>query len=131
MATFAARVQELRKEQLGEASSKVDLAFALRTRFPDAMGTMTEKTVSSWEKGGAPRWGHALLLAEFFGVSLSYLNGDDNERGSPPKSSAGEASAPTAERSDLSDEVAEAGDARRPNPRPSPRRSGSKRHSAP
>lgn len=126
MASFGTRIEQLRLEKLGPDSARNDLAKALSAYYPREMAKLTDKTVGAWETGASPpRWNTGVLLARYFGVSLSYLNGDTDERGEPPKSDEDAGSVPAGASSEDAEEVAEAVTARKASrrPKPKPRRS--------
>lgn len=124
MPNFAFRIKELREDLPGKVSQN-DLAKMLSIRFPDKIGKMTSRTISDWESGRTPpRWGNALLLAQFFDVSLDYLAGDDTDRGHAPTIDEGGVSGPPTERSEASEENAAEGAALTADPRQKRKRRG-------
>lgn len=121
MDDFATRLRALRLER---ELAVEEVANMLTPRT-------TGRTWSKWEnRREEPKLANFRSLCLFFDVSGDYLLGWSDERGSSSTIGAGDAGGPEGQRSDLSDEVASAGDARKRDPRPTPKRPGSKRHSA-
>lgn len=121
MDDFATRLRALRLER-GLAVEEVANMLMPRT---------TGRTWSKWEnRREEPKLANFRSLCSFFDVSGDYLLGWSDVRGKASKTDAGDASVPPGERSEISDEVASAGDARRQGRSPKPARPGSSRRPA-